>query len=410
MSVYRRGQTYWYKFFFQRQLIRESAKTNSKTVAREAERARRRDLELAVNRIQRYQQPALFSVAASAWLKTKQVRSRYTTLHYQQYVRTLCGYFGNRLLFDICTEDIAGLQQFRQTEGKSARTVNAEVGVLRQILKHHNLWASVSDRVRFLRERRDVGRSMVRDDEQKLLQAILQSRSPSLLPLFVVSIDSGLRASELRYLRRSDLQLIWADGVIQSGEIIVSRSKTESGTGRLVPLTRRSCVVLSLWLARFSLQPDDYVFPRHQVGFAGYQRKPYLYKVDVTHPMNEWKSAWNVARRAAGVNYRWHDLRHTFISRLAENPNVSEQTITALAGHVSKRMLERYSHIRAQAKRDAILALDCGAQNWAQSSTIAESNVSTDTKNSFNLLENQLERVIGFEPTTLCLASTRSTN
>lgn len=86
--------------------------------------------------------------------------------------------------------------------------------------------------------------------------------------------------------------------------------------------------------------------------------------------MREWKSAWNIARRMAGVTCRWHDLRHTFISRLAENPNVSEQTIAALAGHVSKRMLERYSHIRAQAKRDAISTLesfDAGAQNWAQS-------------------------------------------
>ena len=57
------------------------------------------------------------------------------------------------------------------------------------------------------------------------------------------------------------------------------------------------------------------------------------------------------------VKYRWHDLRHTFITRLAENPNVSEQTIKALAGHVSKQMLERYSHIRTQAKQDAIAAL-----------------------------------------------------
>jgi integrase len=89
------------------------------------------------------------------------------------------------------------------------------VAVLRQILKHHNLWASISDRVRFLRERRDVGRSIGRDEEHRLLQAIVQSRSPSLLPLFVVSIDSGLRASELRHLRCSDLRLIWADGAMR---------------------------------------------------------------------------------------------------------------------------------------------------------------------------------------------------
>jgi len=58
------------------------------------------------------------------------------------------------------------------------------------------------------------------------------------------------------------------------------------------------------------------------------------------------------------MRYRPHDMRHTFISRLAENPGVSEQTIKALAGHVSRQMLERYSHIRSQAKQAAIQTLD----------------------------------------------------
>jgi hypothetical protein len=68
----RQNKPYWYKFVFQGQLIRESAKTNSKTVAREAERARRRDLELAINRVSRPERVPLFSSAASDWLKTKQ--------------------------------------------------------------------------------------------------------------------------------------------------------------------------------------------------------------------------------------------------------------------------------------------------------------------------------------------------
>ena len=45
-------------------------------------------------------------------------------------------------------------------------------------------------------------------------------------------------------------------------------------------------------------------------------------------------------------------------SQLAENPAVSEGTIKSLAGHVSKRMLERYIHIRTHAKRAAIEALE----------------------------------------------------
>ena len=69
MSVYKRGQTYWYKFRFEGQVIRESAKTNSKRIATEAERARRRDLELGIG-LARIERP-LFPVAAKNWLAKK---------------------------------------------------------------------------------------------------------------------------------------------------------------------------------------------------------------------------------------------------------------------------------------------------------------------------------------------------
>ena len=50
---------------------------------------------------------------------------------------------------------------------------------------------------------------------------------------------------------------------------------------------------------------------------------------------------------------RFHDLRHHAITELAES-GASEQTIMAIAGHVSQRMLEHYSHIRRDAKRRAL--------------------------------------------------------
>jgi hypothetical protein len=50
---------------------------------------------------------------------------------------------------------------------------------------------------------------------------------------------------------------------------------------------------------------------------------------------------------------RFHDLRHTAITKLAES-QASDQTIMAIAGHVSRQMLEHYSHIRIAAKRVAL--------------------------------------------------------
>jgi integrase len=228
------------------------------------------------------------------------------------------------------------------------------------ILKQHCLWASISDQVRSLRERQDVGRALSHEDEDRLLDAIRQSRSPALLPLFILALGTGLRASELRHLRRRDLNLtISAAGIIESGELVASKSKTAAGSGRIVPLTRRACAVLSLWLPRLPKEaPGHYVFPAHKIGIRGHARKPYLYAIEPDRPMGFWKKAWQVARNRAGVDYRWHDARHSFVSRICEHPAVSETTIMALAGHVSKRMMERYSHVRAQPKRAAISTLE----------------------------------------------------
>ena len=63
-----------------------------------------------------------------------------------------------------------------------------------------------------------------------------------------------------------------------------------------------------------------------------------------------------MVRTKAGVTGRWHDNRHTLITELAES-GVGDETIMSLAGHVSRQMLSRYSHIRMQAKRDALDAL-----------------------------------------------------
>lgn len=359
--VYRRGKIWWFEFTFQGQRIRESAHTSTKTIAREAERQRRRELERGINRIPKRERMPLFKLAAEQWLATKNNLSRFSRLHYKQYVESLGELFGDRLVCDIQLADITGLQQKRLAAARGNRSVNAEIQVLRQILKHFGLWMELQGRIRFLREPHDTGRALSHEDEDELLKAAGQSRSPALLPRLVLALDTGLRANEMRQLRHSDLNLSWKDGAIESGWLTVSKSKTEGGQGRTVPLSKRACAVLTLWLSRFPNAPaNGYLFPRHKVGFAGDKRDAILYEVDFSRPGSEWKSAWAAARELAGVHYRWHDLRHTFVSRLAENPSISEQTIMALAGHVSKSMLARYSHIRQATKQSAIDALEAG--------------------------------------------------
>jgi integrase len=73
-------------------------------------------------------------------------------------------------------------------------------------------------------------------------------------------------------------------------------------------------------------------------------------------PTKGWRTAWRNALKRAGFHCRFHDLRHTAVTKLAEG-QASDQTILSIAGHVSKKMLEHYSHIRMTAKRAALEAI-----------------------------------------------------
>jgi len=71
--------------------------------------------------------------------------------------------------------------------------------------------------------------------------------------------------------------------------------------------------------------------------------------------LGAWKTAWNSAKKSAGVECRIHDLRHHFISALAQT-QTPDATIQAISGHLSRKMLEHYSHVRLDAKRRAVAA------------------------------------------------------
>jgi hypothetical protein len=155
---------------------------------------------------------------------------------------------------------------------------------------------------------------------------MLKSRYHSLYAVVMLAINAGMRASEIG-------GLIWAQVV----------SLARSLTGGPVQ--------------------DDGRYRAHHPAKSPRRGRPHA----LARPFPRRPSA----RKPAKVSCRLHDLRHTFISRLAES-QASDSTVMALAGHVSRAMMERYSHIRVEAKRRAVddlsgTGFEPGvAQNWAQ--------------------------------------------
>lgn len=344
--IYARGKskTYYYRFQFGRRIIHESAKTQSKTVAREAEKARRRELEQAYNHISKRKMPPSFERASKEWMESRKgtVAERTSSIG-EQALKHLLPIFGPMLLSDITAKHIRRYQSQRKAEGMEGRTVNIEVGVLRQILDDHGFWRDLEPDVTMLPENQDVGRALSHDEEARLLAECRKADSACYAAV-MLALNTTMRKDELRKLQ-------WLQIDFMNRTLTVGKSKTEAGQGRVIPLNPDAFKAILEWQARFpEAKPEHYVFP-----FCEPEHKA----LDPTQPTKGWRTAWENALKRSGVNCRFHDLRHTCISKLAEG-QASDQTIMSIAGHVSRKMLERYSHIRMDAKRRAVDALACG--------------------------------------------------
>jgi integrase len=365
VSLYKRGDVWWYKFHFAGQEIRESSKSESKTLAKDAERARRRQPEESFNSIKPRKISPSFSIASTNWLSTRTSIAPATERSYQLAISQLLKDFGRQLLSDISAEDVAKYQMRRKRDKVSNRTVNLELGVMRSILRRHRMWETIALDVKFLKENSSQGRAITTEEESRLLDAASKSRCRSLYPVVILAINTGMRSNEIRSLK-------WQQVDFLGRSLTVGKSKTAAGSGRLIPLTLRAFDVLTQWRSVFAgADPTHYVFPHEKYGLATNDKNPCAYETIPTEQTHRWKVAWESARKTANVSCRFHDLRHTFISRLAES-QTSDSTVMALAGHVSRAMMERYSHIRNEAKRKAVENLsgvdfnDGWAQNRAQ--------------------------------------------
>jgi len=199
--------------------------------------------------------------------------------------------------------------------------------------------------------------------------------------------------------------------------VTIRKSKTDAGE-RVIPLNSTAFTAILELRERakgFSgLGSGHFVFPSCENGI-----------IDSTKPQKSWRTAWRQLTRAIEcpkcgriqapavecrnvhckadihelksptARLRFHDLRHHAITELAES-KTSDQTIMAIAGHVSAKMLAHYSHVRLGAKRDALEALtkpsghaNDGNGQEGQNSTSEESGY--DTSHDTNA--NDRERV-----------------
>ena len=134
----------------------------------------------------------------------------------------------------------------------------------------------------------------------------------------------------------------------------IRTSKNETSK-RVIPLNDSAFEAIERMVKRADTlghtEPDHYLWCASQ-----------HHKLDPTKPARKWDTAWRALRVAAGLpRLRFHDLRHTVVTRLLE-AGEPDHVVESITGHLSRRMLEHYSHIRLKAKKDALDRLDGSSQ------------------------------------------------
>jgi integrase len=280
--------------------------------------------------------------------------------------------FRAKQLSKIIVDDIVQFREWRTINGVGPAAINMEVGVIRRILKRAKRWHLLSADIRPMKEPRSVGRALTHEEKLKLLHVAGQNEEWQRAEAAMsIALCTTMRGCEIKRLQ-------WRHVDSLKKSILVEASKTDAGQ-RLIPMNvemEQIFIRLRRRAKTFNgAEPHHFVFPACEHG-----------NVDPSRGQKSFRTAWRNLTRAiqcpacqrfqkpgesctekacradikgiksplAGL--RFHDLRHHAITELAES-QVSDQTIMAIAGHVSPRMLARYSHVRTEARRQAVASL-----------------------------------------------------
>ncbi len=376
MSLFKRNKTWWTDFSVNGVRYRLTLDT---TDWREAQRLEKSKISDATTgklapASQQFARLA-FSQAADRYLENRRLELSERSSEKEEYLLVAPRkFFGVTSLARIGAEDLIRYREERAKQAVSPTYINMEMGVVRRILKRAKRWHLVADDLKPLKERHRIGRVLTPQQKARLLK--MADSKPDWLNAKlaqILALNTTMRSCEIKGLRWSDVNLI-------ERTLTIGRNTTKTDAGeRVIPLNGNAMSAIVELYRRAqddkATEPDHYLFPACENN-----------KIDPTRPQKSWRTAWrrltraiqcptcslqqdpgetcrnleckadirNIKSPTEGLHF--HDLRHHAITELAESP-VSDQTVMAIAGHVSAKMLRRYSHVRMLAKRKALDAL-----------------------------------------------------
>jgi integrase len=348
VALYKRGAVYWTYVWVNG--VRH-AKSTSTGIRREAQRIDdqyKEELLLARTHPHRLKPDLTFGELSAFFLAEASPK-----VHHRDRLKVLLPYFADIPIGEISRATAREYRKYRHEKKKtvSETTVNRDLEVLRHLLfwavDEGYIAANSLSRMPMARERRKPRVVMSLDEEARLLS----QTASHLHSLVICALDTGMRQGEL-------LTQGWEHIDFNRRLLSVTHSKTAEGESREIPLTNRVFEFLSA-----NRRPKGLVFL-----FNGRS----VYSV---------KTAWAAAIRRSGIrHYRFHDLRHTFNTRLME-AGVMQEVRKALMGHSSGEDVHAiYTHVELPAKREAI----CKLEVWVEAQRLAQAEKEKTNEQSSN--------------------------
>jgi integrase len=303
----------------------------------------------------------------------------------------------NKPLAELNTWLIENWRTAQAEQGKQPKTINRDLQRLQALLSKAVDWGVLEEhpfsglkplktdrtgRVRYLhgaeesslrealsRRERTLRETRIHFNEWRAARgkpALPPRREPyadHLQPIVLLALNTGLRRSELFHLR-------WEDIDFEAKWLTVSGASAKNGQTRRIPLNAEALSTLETW-RKLVKEGEPRVFP----GVGGGSLK----RVD---------RAWRRLKKGAELeNFRFHDLRHHFASRLVQS-GIPLNTVRELLGHADTTMVLRYAHLSPD---HLAAAVEKVARPRAAHTALVSGNRDRDTGDNHSLAIDPVE-------------------
>ena len=217
---------------------------------------------------------------------------------------------------------------WRLKSGNSKSSANRYLALLKKMfslaIEEGYLETNPAARIKKSSEKDRLKERVLTEEEEVRLKS---ASYPVLRSIISVALHTGMRLQEILSLRWEQVDL---------NEMTLTVERTKSGKPRTIPLNAALQDELSRLKGQDGQSP--YVFPNPKTG----------------KPLTTVKTAFVATCRRVGIaGLRFHDLRHTFGSRLVER-GVDIETVRSLLGHASIAVTQRYVHSTDERRRTAV--------------------------------------------------------